>query len=247
MLSSFFSIFVFSTTFFFSIFVFFNCFLLSSLFLFIFFNCFLRSPLLSFFYSIDFFFLLYFRFFQLLFSFFSIFVYFLQLLSSFFSIFVFFFNYWPFANLFLGPSTSEETASSSSSITVNSLQRTKASIVKASSCEGTKLSSDPVFFVTSEAIKWICEPEESIRALNTWFGEFNMFAQRSQSTARWLMLSYKPWCSPKLLELPHSYDPLFQVIFFIIFLIGNFVLSDTFVCFSGGMSTPWYDTYHIIV
>ncbi|KAK2727488.1 hypothetical protein QYM36_008099, partial [Artemia franciscana] len=109
-----------------------------------------------------------------------------------------------------GPSTSEETASSSSSITVNSLQRTKASIVKASSCEGTKLSSDPVFFVTSEAIKWICEPEESIRALNTWFGEFNMFAQRSQSTARWLMLSYKPWCSPKLLELPHSYDPLFQ-------------------------------------
>lgn len=54
---------------------------------------------------------------------------------------------------------------------------------------------------------WI-EPGATI---GRWCHEFLLFFVKSQTTAKVLLDQHKPWRSPRLLVLPHSYDTLFQV------------------------------------
>ncbi len=54
---------------------------------------------------------------------------------------------------------------------------------------------------------WI-EPGATI---SRWCHEFLLFLAKSQTAAKILLDQHKPWRSPRLLALPHSYDTLFQV------------------------------------
>lgn len=64
-------------------------------------------------------------------------------------------------------------------------------------------------FNSSVVFTW---KDEKLDFVEFWYGQFRVFAERSQISARnFLSELHIPWKQPKLLQLPYQYDKIFQV------------------------------------